>query len=47
MGHSDKEITLNVYTTIKAENSFEDIRKAVTSVVALSAKNPYFSSVLN
>lgn len=47
MGHSDKEITLNVYTTIKAENSFEDIRKAVTSAVALSAKNPYFSSVLN
>ena len=47
MGHSDKEITLNVYTTIKAENSFEDIKIAVTSAVATITKNPYFKSVLS
>ena len=43
MGHSDKEITMNIYTTVNASNSSEDIRKAVTA----SAKNPYFQSVLN
>lgn len=47
MGHSDKEITFNVYTTIKEENSFEDIKDAVTSAVSVATKNPYFQSVLS
>ena len=47
MGHSDKEITLNVYTTVNEKTSFDEIREALTSAVATSAKNPYFESVLS
>lgn len=43
MGHSDKEITFNVYTTVNSENSWNEICQAVASV----ANNPYYKSVLN
>lgn len=43
MGHSDKEITLNVYTTVNSDNSQKEIQKAVTA----ATKNEYFKSVLN
>lgn len=43
MGHSDKEITLNVYTTVNADNSMNEIKQAVVS----TTKNPYYQSLLN
>ena len=46
MGHRDKEITLNVYTTINENNSFDAIRDAVLSTTDTITNNPYFKSVL-
>lgn len=43
MGHSDKEITFNVYTTVNSSNSQEEICRAVKSIT----NNPYYQSVLN
>ena len=43
MGHSDKEITFNVYTTVNSSNSQEKICRAVKSIT----NNPYYQSVLN